>query len=205
MSLWRALHWNATTPPVFVQAVLLLSINNNNTALNENVTEILAWRLDCRLKYVWYLMLIKFVIFVYFWGKICLFLRSLWRALQSGNSPVVVNRILFVCLRTQKRTTIDKTADMFVWRLDCRLKYVCYLMLIKFVIFDYFWGKMHLFLMSLWRALQLTSVMNVDFILFFVFPKHKQQNEINDTHWYICVTVGLSSEVCLTPIANSYG
>ena len=65
-SLWRALHWNATPPPVFVQAVLLLSINNNNTALNENMIDILAWRLDCRLKYVWYLILIKFVIFGYF-------------------------------------------------------------------------------------------------------------------------------------------
>ena len=48
--------------------------------------------------------------------------------------------------------------ERFVWRLDCRLKYVCYLLVIKFVIFGYFCGKMYLFLMSLWRALQLTSV-----------------------------------------------
>ena len=79
--------------------------------------------------------------------------------------------------------------ERFVWRLDCRLKYICYLLVIKFVIFDYFWGKIRLFLGSLWRALQ-SGNSPVDFVLAFVFfylsIKNKRKQEQNERLVWRC-------------------
>jgi len=61
---------------------------------------------------------------------------------------------------------------------------------------------MYLFLMSLWRALQLTSVIgSPSLFALVVFPLPTQTMKVN-LYREVCVTVGLSSEVCLLPNAN---
>ena len=139
------------------------------------------WRLDCRLKYVCYLLVIKFVIFSYFWGKIRLFLRSLWRALHwNATTPPLSSVIYFFVCQQNVNNRRKKITDIFVWRLDCRLKYVYYLLLTKFVIFDYFSGKMHLFLRSLWRALHWNATTPPCLLLFFSgCNQHNQKTEVN--------------------------
>ena len=57
--------------------------------------------------------------------------------------------------------------------------------------------------MSLWRALQLTSVKGFRPVVFFVLLQQKPQTRRNQDR-EVCVTVGLSSEVCLVP-TSSYG
>ena len=94
-SLWRALHWNATTPPVFSLLVLFLFIQQKKYKKRKNLYDMFVWRLDCRLKYICYLLVIKVVIFAYFSGKIRLFLGSLWRALQLTSRGCLVLFVLF--------------------------------------------------------------------------------------------------------------
>ena len=134
--------------------------------------------------------------------KIRLFLK----VLMAG---VAINlcewrRFLLSCFLYQKQSNEKRRKiERFVWRLDCRLKYVCYLSVLKFVIFGYFWGKMYLFSRSLWRALQ-SGNSPVDFrtvsLLCVNNTNHTDRTKI--VSWYICVTVGLSSEVCLLPTSN---
>ena len=55
------------------------------------------------------------MIFDYFWGKIRLFLMSLWRALQSGNSPVVNTSGAFLFIsEINNRTEVLRESDIFV-------------------------------------------------------------------------------------------
>ena len=71
------------------------------------------------------------------------------------------------------------------------------------MIFDYFWGKMCLFLGSLWRALQRElsrKVFSTSRFLFCVINTKTRDVEKNDRE--VCVTVGLSSEVYLLPTSN---
>ena len=92
-------------------------------------------------------------IFDYF-GVKCTYLQGPygWRC-KAGTLPWSLSPVVFPVFSYMKTTDDNDAAERFVWRLDCRLKYICYLLVIKFMIFDYFWGKICLFLMSLWRAL----------------------------------------------------
>ena len=138
------------------------------------------WRLDCRLKYVCYLIVIKFVIFDYFCDKMHLFLGSLWRALHWNATTPPVLLSCFCLVPPTKQKQKSNTLERFVWRLDCRLKYVWYLTLLKFVIFTYFSGKIRLFLRSLWRALQSGNSPVVSYSQFFCFaPQNKKQRITN--------------------------
>ena len=153
-------------PPVFTPAFFWLCPTQPKSKSKHKI-ERFVWRLDCRLKYVYYLLVIKFVIFGYFWGKIRLFLRSLWRALQVNSPTPFSPPVSLLFYPNNNETRGEKKIERFVWRLDCRLKYVCYLIVIKFVVFDYFSGKIRLFLGSLWRALQITSVKLALLVYFF--------------------------------------
>ena len=120
---------------------------------------------------------------------------------MAGVAINLCEKALFFCsfclvYKTNKRIPHD--TDMFVWRLDCRLKYVWYLLLTKFMIFGYFGGKICLFLESLWRALQITSV-KVFHLLFIFLIFHQKITRRWKIDREVCVTVGLSSEVCLVP------
>ena len=120
------------------------------------IIERFVWRLDCRLKYIFYLLLTKFVIFGYFWGKMRLFLGSLWRALQlTSDEARILFFFLFCYHKKQKRKECVWDREVCV---TVGLSSEGYLLPIvkswKVMIFDYFWGKMRLFLGSLWRALQ---------------------------------------------------
>ena len=143
-----------------------------------NHIERFVWRLDCRLKYVCYQQQTReyFMIFAKFMVKYTYFWRSLWRALQLTSVGICSFPIFGLCPPQTQKGGMNKIIERFVWRLDCRLKYVCYLLVIKFVIFEYFWGKMHLFLWSLWRALQSTSDES-HLLSFFFFVIHKKQKE----------------------------
>ena len=145
--------------------------------------------------------MINLMIFSDFWGKIRLFLMSLWRALH-WNATTPPDYLFLFCLIPDQTTEISNHIERFVWRLDCRLKYVCYLLLMKFVIFGYFWGKIRLFLMSLWRALQ-SGNSPVDFTSLlgsYVLWSYNHSKKVK--YREVCVTVGLSSEVCLLPTSN---
>ena len=160
------------------------------------------WRLDCRLKYVWYLSVIKCVIFSYFWGKMHLFLGSLWRAMQTDGELSVFSLCFIWWFNHHPKKQHWITLERFAWRLDCRLKYVCYLLVIKFVILDHFWGKMYLFLGSLWRALQSGNSPESFRRQFLILLINNTKTDIVNQDREVCVTVGLSSEVYLLPTTN---
>ena len=117
-----------------------------------------------------------------------LFSMSLWRALQltSVQDFVTSCRGLF----NQQSPSLNATKlipDIFVWRLDCRLKDIYYLLVIKFMIFGHFWGKIRLFLRSLWRALQLTSVKQLFFGAYICVSRSTHKAPKNNTRQrYLC-------------------
>ena len=131
---------------------------------------------------------------IYFW-------RSLWRALQLTSVKARFSVLTFGFTENQTHRETRRPIDIFVWRLDCRLKDIYYLLVINFVIFVYFWGKIHLFLRSLWRALQ-TDVEYQCYhrVLFCGFITTDKTALITPRE--VCVTVGLSSEVWLLPTSN---
>ena len=107
------------------------------------------------------------------------------------------------CLKKHKTDRKkQETADIFVGRLDCRLKYVCYLILIKCVIFGYFSDKIRLFLGSLWRALQSGNSPESFRRQFLILLINNTKTDIVNQDREVCVTVGLSSEVYLLPTTN---
>ena len=156
------------------------------------------WRLDCRLKYVWYLMLIKFVIFDYFWGKIRLFLMSLWRALH-WNATTPPHDFINICLDIYKISiqTWIKSYDIFAWRCEWIEGYILPIVsLDEFHVFWWFWGKIRLFLKVL-----VAGVAGEDPLRTFYMMERSWLSSLTfhhikcKRHRYICVTVGLSSEV----------
>ena len=81
---------------------------------------------------------IKFHVFYWFCAKIHLFLKVLMAGVAINLCPVYFFSSWFFDYSSKPNYRRNRFIDIFVWRLDCRLKYVCYLLLMKFVIFGYF-------------------------------------------------------------------
>ena len=199
MSLWRALHRELSRKGIFISCPFF--VNHKKTHEMKNTTaDIFVWRLDCRLKYVYYLLLTKFVIFDYFWGRIRLFLGSLWRALHwnATTPPFFTPPFCFVSSTKQKRW-VKNMIERFVWRLDCRLKYIYYLQQtrVNLMIFRDFGVKNAYFWRSLWRALHWNATTPPDFYavcLFFISKKTTDSVKIREA----CVTVWMVWRISTT-------
>ena len=93
--------------------------------------------------------------------------------------------------------------ERFVWRLDCRLKYICYLLVIKFVIFWLFWVKKRLLLKVLVAGVALKRHHPPTWfqsMFIFIQHKYKQTSESSDMLVWRCEWI----EGYILPIVNQW-
>ena len=140
------------------------------------------WRLDCRLKYVCYLLetRVNFMIFVKFMVKYAYFWRSLWRALHIiSPTPIYAPRPF--CLEYLNKNNERRKYERFVWRCEWFEGYLLPTMnSSKFNDFSWFWGKKRLFLKVLMAgvALKPTPRFRRPFSNFYILKIIKQTTKL---------------------------